>query len=199
MSLIQASCDLVSLQDRAATLTPRFLNSPCSLATEPSSVVHTGVKSEGWLKSTAQAPSMYSCHRSGPSVESALKSGTVVPKRIFHAFVHGEPTVRPLPRPKPIATSPRLKKKGAFLSKSSAFQARGACLCGAEEGAEGEGGRRASALPSFMAFVRGAVGAFVGQAFAGSRSLQALTLGITFGIYLDQNYTLPNVKEETKR
>jgi len=47
--------------------------------------------------------------------------------------------------------------------------------------------------------VRGAVGAFVGQAFAGSRSLQALTLGITFGIYLDQNYTLPNVKEETKR
>ena len=108
--------------------------------------------------------------------------------------------MRPLPRQ--LATDrhvPALKKKRAFRQKSSAFQARGACHCGAEEGAEGEGGRRASALPSFMAFVRGAVGAFVGQAFAGSRSLQALTLGITFGIYLDQNYTLPNVKEETKR
>ncbi|QDZ19817.1 hypothetical protein HOP50_03g23330 [Chloropicon primus] len=50
-----------------------------------------------------------------------------------------------------------------------------------------------------MAFVRGALGAFVGQAFAGSRSLQALTIGVAVGIYLDQNYTVPNVKEETKR
>ena len=59
--LLQAACtpvlswwDDVSLQERAMVLTPRLANSGCILATDPSSVVHTGVKSLGWENRTAQ-------------------------------------------------------------------------------------------------------------------------------------------------
>ena len=50
-----------------------------------------------------------------------------------------------------------------------------------------------------MGFVRGAVGAFVGQAFATSGHLRAVTLGVAVGIYIGQNYHVPNVKDESKR
>ena len=40
--------------DTAIALMLRLSNSPLSAAVRPSSVVHTGVKSAGWLNSTAQ-------------------------------------------------------------------------------------------------------------------------------------------------
>ena len=81
MSPIHMRWLAVSLQLRAATLTPRLSNSPCKSATDPSSVVHTGVKSPGCEKSTDHDPPMYSCHDSEPAVESAVKSGTTSPRR----------------------------------------------------------------------------------------------------------------------
>ena len=52
MSPIQPLCDAAVSTDSAMTLTLRLSNSPLSLATRPSSVVHTGVKSAGCEKST---------------------------------------------------------------------------------------------------------------------------------------------------
>merc|ERR1712159_49178 len=54
MSLIQPSCDALSLHDSPITLTDRLANSGAYLATVPSSVVQTGVKSAGCEKSTPQ-------------------------------------------------------------------------------------------------------------------------------------------------
>jgi len=61
----------VSLQLRAATLTPRLSNSALNASTEPSSVVQTGVKSAGYEKRTAQEHSMNLCHSILPCVDSA--------------------------------------------------------------------------------------------------------------------------------
>ena len=50
-----------------------------------------------------------------------------------------------------------------------------------------------------MAFLRGLLGAFVGQVFAGSVGAQAFVAGIAVGVWVGQNYNVPNVKEESKR
>src|SRR4029077_15158951 len=65
-----------------STLSPMILvlrlsNSPLSLATMPSSVVHTGVKSFGCENSTAQESPIHSWKRIEPSVVCASKSGAV--------------------------------------------------------------------------------------------------------------------------
>src|SRR6056300_1346739 len=65
--------------ERAIALTLRFANSLSSAAVRPSSVVHTGVKSAGWLKKTAHAPFFQSWNDISPSVVSAWKSGAVSP------------------------------------------------------------------------------------------------------------------------
>src|SRR5690606_19214198 len=62
-----------------STFTLRRSNSPLSFATAPSSVVHTGVKSFGWLKGTAQDPWMWLYRWMGPSVESWVKSRAMSP------------------------------------------------------------------------------------------------------------------------
>lgn len=59
----------------------RWANSPDRAAVRPSSVVHTGVKSAGWLKRTAHAPFFHSWNEMGPWVLSAVKSGAVSPRR----------------------------------------------------------------------------------------------------------------------
>lgn len=50
MSAIHLWCESLSLHDSPMTLTERFVNSGSYLDTVPSSVVHTGVKSAGWLE-----------------------------------------------------------------------------------------------------------------------------------------------------
>ena len=64
------------------TFTLRLSNSGLSAATRPSSVVHTGVKSFGCEKSTAQLSPFQSWKLIGPSVLSAVKSGASSPRRI---------------------------------------------------------------------------------------------------------------------
>ncbi|CAB4965805.1 unannotated protein [freshwater metagenome] len=44
--------------------------------------MHTGVKSAGWLKNTAQAPSFHAWKSMVPSVVSAVKLGASSPRRI---------------------------------------------------------------------------------------------------------------------
>src|SRR5258707_10998446 len=51
MSLIQRWCDSSGSTLMAITFALRLANSPLIFATVPSSVVQTGVKSEGWEKS----------------------------------------------------------------------------------------------------------------------------------------------------
>lgn len=67
-------------------MTPRRSNSLFSDAVRPSSVVQTGVKSAGWLNSTAQLPSFHSWKRSVPAVVSAVKSGAMSPRRIVMTY-----------------------------------------------------------------------------------------------------------------
>ena len=66
--------------DSAIALVLRLANSLCSAEVRPSSVVHTGVKSAGWLKKTAHDPFFQSWNEISPSVVSAVKSGAVSPR-----------------------------------------------------------------------------------------------------------------------
>lgn len=66
MSLIQPLCLSTGSQESAITLVFLFLNSSFSLATSPSSVVHTGVKSAGWENSTPHLQGKKATPRSGP-------------------------------------------------------------------------------------------------------------------------------------
>lgn len=66
--------------DRAMALVLRLANSLCSAAVRPSSVVHTGVKSAGWLKNTAHEPFFQSWNEISPSVVMAVKSGASSPR-----------------------------------------------------------------------------------------------------------------------
>src|SRR5215469_8526404 len=61
------------------SLTFRRWNSGLSFATEPSSVVHTGMKSLGCENSTAHESPIHSWNRSTPSVVCTTKSGAVSP------------------------------------------------------------------------------------------------------------------------
>ncbi len=72
--------------DRPMTLTPRLSNSGLSLATVPSSVVQTGVKSLGCEKRTAQESPFHSRKLRVPSVVSAVKSGAVVAQLERHVL-----------------------------------------------------------------------------------------------------------------
>src|SRR5687768_1338974 len=67
---------------RPITLVLRFSNSGFRAATRPSSVVHTGVKSLGCEKSTAQLSPFHSWNEIVPWVVSAVKSGASSPSRI---------------------------------------------------------------------------------------------------------------------
>ncbi len=60
-------------------MTLRFSHSGSSLATTPSSVVQTGVKSFGWLNSTPQELPSHSWKRMRPWVLSCSKSGATCP------------------------------------------------------------------------------------------------------------------------
>src|ERR1700741_451959 len=64
---------------RPISLTPRLSNSGFSLASAPSSVVQTGVKSFGCEKSSAQLLPIQSWNLILPSVVWASKSGAVAP------------------------------------------------------------------------------------------------------------------------
>src|SRR6266853_3464405 len=61
------------------SLTPRLSNSGFSLASAPSSVVQTGVKSFGCENRSAQLLPIQSWNLILPSVVSASKSGAIVP------------------------------------------------------------------------------------------------------------------------
>ena len=50
-----------------------------------------------------------------------------------------------------------------------------------------------------MAFIRGVLGALVGQVFAGSAGARAFVVGVATGIWVGQNYDVPNVKQEFQR
>ncbi len=65
--------------ERPITFTPRASNSGLSAAIEPSSVVHTGVKSRGWENSSTHESPAQSWKLIRPSVVSASKSGAVSP------------------------------------------------------------------------------------------------------------------------
>src|SRR5262252_3469557 len=65
--------------ERPISLTPRLSNSGFSLASAPSSVVQTGVKSLGCENSRAQLLPIQSWKLIFPSVVSASKSGAVAP------------------------------------------------------------------------------------------------------------------------
>src|SRR5579875_3273474 len=73
----------------ARTLALRFSNSDLSLATAPSSVVHTGVKSLGWEKKTPHPFPSHSWKWMVPSVDSAVKSGASSPscRAMLSSFV----------------------------------------------------------------------------------------------------------------
>src|ERR687895_68431 len=77
MSFAHPSWSPVESTDRPMILTPRRSNSGLIFAMYPSSVVHTGVKSFGCEKSTAQESPIQSWKLIGPSVVSAWKSGAV--------------------------------------------------------------------------------------------------------------------------
>src|SRR5205807_2815437 len=64
---------------RPISLTPRLSNSGVSLASAPSSVVQTGVKSFGWENNSAQLFPIQSWNLILPSVVSASKSGATAP------------------------------------------------------------------------------------------------------------------------
>src|SRR3954471_22067254 len=65
--------------ERPISLTPRLSNSGFSLASAPSSVVQTGVKSLGCENSSAQLLPIQSWNLIFPSVVSASKSGATAP------------------------------------------------------------------------------------------------------------------------
>ena len=58
----------------AMTLVPRSAKPDCSAAVRPSSVVHTGVKSAGWLNNTAQLSAFQSWKVSSPSAKDRDES-----------------------------------------------------------------------------------------------------------------------------
>ena len=82
MSPIHFLCESTGSTLSAMTFTFRLSNSGFSFATSPSSVVHTGVKSFGCEKRIAQLEPIHSWNLIGPSVESWVKSGATLPRRM---------------------------------------------------------------------------------------------------------------------
>src|SRR3989475_5106156 len=79
MSAAQPRWESSGSIDRPIAATFRLSNSGFRRATEPSSVVQTGVKSRGCEKRMAQRSPIHSWNRIGPSVVSAMKSGAASP------------------------------------------------------------------------------------------------------------------------
>ena len=79
MSPTQPLCEATGSTESAITLTLRLSNSALSLATRPSSVVQTGVKSAGCENSTPHLSPSHSWNLIFPSVESCSKSGAMLP------------------------------------------------------------------------------------------------------------------------
>ncbi len=50
-----------------------------------------------------------------------------------------------------------------------------------------------------MGFLRAALGGFVGQFFAASLHARAFVAGVAAGVFVGQNYDVPNVKQESRR
>ena len=86
MSPIHLLCESTGSTLSAMTFTFRLSNSGFSFATRPSSVVQTGVKSFGCEKSTAQLDPIHSWNLIGPLVESWVKSGAMLPRRMDMAI-----------------------------------------------------------------------------------------------------------------
>src|SRR5215831_4741805 len=92
------------------SFTFRRRNSGLSLATAPSSVVHTGVKSLGWENSTAHESPIHWWNRIGPSVVCAVKSGAVSPSR--RPIILSSPQWLPLPLLVQDTAAPALRPDG---------------------------------------------------------------------------------------
>src|SRR5580765_1172488 len=75
MSRDHETCFSTGSTLRPMTFALRLSNSGLRRATEPSSVVQTGVKSLGWENKTPQELPSHSWNLSGPSVVCASKSG----------------------------------------------------------------------------------------------------------------------------
>src|SRR5450432_1348460 len=91
MSWTQPVCDFTSSTLTAITLTLRLSNSGLSLATAPSSVVQTGVKSLGWENRTAHLSPIQSWNLMVPSVDSWVKSGALEPSVMLMSASLGQP------------------------------------------------------------------------------------------------------------
>src|SRR5665213_4047472 len=81
MSFAQPACLSTGSTLRPMTLALRFLKSGLSLATAPSSVVHTGVKSFGCENRMPQESPSHSWNLISPCVVLAVKSGAISPMR----------------------------------------------------------------------------------------------------------------------
>src|SRR5262245_3705232 len=81
MSLIHFLCDSNGSTLTAMTFTFLRANSFLILATAPSSVVQTGVKSAGCENRTPQPPASHWWKLTSPSVVCAVKSGAISPNR----------------------------------------------------------------------------------------------------------------------
>src|ERR1700689_5892097 len=79
MSSDHFECRSTGSTESPINLTPRLSNSPFSLASAPSSVVQTGVKSFGCENNSAQLLPIQSWNLILPSVVSASKSGASAP------------------------------------------------------------------------------------------------------------------------
>src|SRR5581483_1495688 len=79
MSSAHFECRSTGSTESPISLTPRLSNSGFSLASAPSSVVQTGVKSLGCENSIAQELPIQSWNLTLPSVVSASKSGATAP------------------------------------------------------------------------------------------------------------------------
>src|SRR6476646_6351812 len=79
MSLAHLACLSTESTLRPITFTPRLSNSDLSRATDPSSVVHTGVKSLGCENSRPQELLSQLWKLIGPCVVSVVKSGAGEP------------------------------------------------------------------------------------------------------------------------
>ena len=80
-SVSHSSCDLTGSTESVATRQSMAMSSSYLSASRPISVVQTGVKSAGWLNRIAHLPAFHLWNSIGPIVVSALKSGTMQPRR----------------------------------------------------------------------------------------------------------------------
>src|SRR6187551_1619535 len=135
MSLAHSSWRPVGSTESPMIFTSRRSNSGLIFAMYPSSVVHTGVKSFGCEKRTAQESPIQSWNLIGPSVVSASKSGAVSPicKAMLPLLLRGFPVHRQgymrAPTPPQVAAGPtavgRLKPQRGDCDDGDGTERRG--------------------------------------------------------------------------